>query len=222
MKINAEILELAGYTEAQIDRYFKLLDRKIRFGLSALSVNDRRFYNKCRVDADAVNNKLEAQLVAACKVKISGKRSVESKEHYRWISCYLDTIREVVDVTVGEVSALVVILEEELRALSKYQPVLDQIDTSKRSKFSQPKKDLLDLAAAVGRVFYLDEAEVHNRTKQEFADSWSTKWDESFAENGLGWGKNAIIPDSFELEFREIVRSEMETLTREVFPSVEV
>jgi hypothetical protein len=222
MKINAEILEFAGYTEVQIDRYFNLLDRKIRHGLSALSVNDRRFYNKCRVDADAANKKLEAQLVAARKVKISGKRPVETKEHYRWVSCYLNTLREVVDVTVGEVSALVIILEEELRALSKYQPVLDQVDTSKRSKFRQPKKDLLDLAAAVGRVAYLDEVEVHERTKQEFAEIWKDKWDESFAAKGLGWGKNAIIPDSFELEFREIVRAEMETLTREVFPSVEV
>jgi hypothetical protein len=44
IKVTATLLESAGWTETQVDRYYKLLARKQQHGLNSLSISDRRFY----------------------------------------------------------------------------------------------------------------------------------------------------------------------------------
>ena len=216
VKVTAALLDQAGYTEAQIDRYFKLLSRKQKFGPTSWSVTDRRFYNTARVDCNNMENARLADLAAATKRRISGKNPVETKLHYRWVTAELEIARNMIDVAPGEMSGLVIMLEEYLRSLEKYQPVLDQIDTSRRHKFHPVERELLAIAATEGRWASFDHTEFKNQLKTQFEQEWNPSWD---ARYECGAYDNAIIPDTFELEFRGLVRTELERLTREVFPS---
>lgn len=217
IKVTAELLDQAGYSEAQIDRYFKLLARKQQHGPNAWTVGDRRFYNAARVAAAAAEQTRLAELRAATQRRLSGKNPVETKLHYRWVAAELEIARNMIDVAPGEMSALVIMLEEYLRALDKYQPVLDQIDTSKRHKFHPAERELLAIAAAEGYFAPFSHTEFKAQLKARFEGQWNSTWDDRYE---CGAYDNAIIPDTFELEYRALVRTEMERLTREVFPSV--
>jgi tetratricopeptide (TPR) repeat protein len=216
MKNTVELLELAGYTEAQIDRYTKCLKRK---KAGTLTIADRRFYLQAQGDARKAEAALEQAVKAAQTRKVNGRQPVETKLHYRWVVAELEIARGMVELAPGEVSGLVIRLEEYLRAMDKYQPVLDQIDTSKRHMFNPVERDLLQIAAGLGRMGTFDHAEFQARLKATFSDNWNTAWDGLY---NSGAYDNAILPEGEELEFRAVVRAEMERLVRDVFPSVEV
>jgi tetratricopeptide (TPR) repeat protein len=214
----AELLEVSGYTEAQIERYFKLVNRKRENGLNALTISDRRYLLKARADVDQPQKKLDEAIKHAANVRVSGRQPVENKLHYRWIETELEIARQMIELQPGEVSAFVVYKEEYLRALSKYQPVLDQIDTSKRSKFNPSEAELLDIAASLGRVAPFDKVQFGQQLAEVFNEAWNDSWSAGLGSNSLNYG--AVIRDTDELEFRQLVRDTLETLTREVYPSV--
>ena len=221
MKNNfAELLSLAGYTEAQIDRYIKLVNRKRQNGYNALTISDRRFLLAARADVDQAQVKLDQAINEARRVRVSGGQPVEQKLHYRWTQSELAIARSLVEVKPGEVSAYVIFKEEVLRALSKYQPVLDQIDCSKRSKFNPLEAELLDIAAKLGRVSNFDKDEFGSLLAVEFQEHWNNKWTEGLGSSSNFFG--AVIPDTEEFEFRQLVRDEVEKLTREVYRTVAV
>jgi hypothetical protein len=216
MKNTAELLELAGYTEAQIDRYTKCLTRK---KVGTLTIADRRFYLQAQGDARKAETALEQAVKAAQTRKVNGRQPVETKLHYRWVVAELEIARNMIELAPGEVSGLVIMLEEYLRAMSKYQPVLDQIDTSKRHFFHPVERELLLIAAGLGRMGTFDHVEFKGQLKAAFSDNWNPVWDERYE---CGAYDNAILPEGEEMEFRAVVRAEMERLVRDVFPSVEV
>jgi len=216
----ADLLTFAGYTDAQIDRYFKLVNRKRNLGPGSLNVSDRRFMLKAVAEVRAAEIKLEEQITAAQKSRVSGKQPVEVKLHYRWLDTEREIASRLIEVVPGELSAYVIIREEQLRALSKYQPVLDQVDTSKRSMFNKTESELLTIAAQFGRVAQFDKVAFTQQLSEAFDEEWNDKWSAGLGADGNNHG--AVIPDTFELEFRELVRSEVETFTRTVFPSVTV
>jgi hypothetical protein len=214
MKNTTELLELAGYTETQIDRYAKCLKRK---KAGTLTIADRRFYLAAQGAARKAEGALELALREAQTRKVSGRQPVETKLHYRWQLAELEIVRNLVDLTSGEVSALVIILEEYLRAMSKYQPVLNQIDTTKRHKFNDLERDLLEIAAGLGRVAPLDVATLNAELQAVFPDSWNPAWDKYYSAR---CNLNAMFSDTEELEYRAVVRAEMERAVREIYPSV--
>jgi hypothetical protein len=216
----ADLLDFAGYTEAQIDRYYKLVARKRNHGHGSLNVSDRRFLLKAVADVRTAEAKLEAQLTASRRARVSGKQPVESKLHYRWIDTEREIATELIETTPGEVSAYVIIREEQLRALSKYQPVLDQVDTTKRSLFNTTEAEVLTLAAQFGRVAQFDKVAFTKQLAEVFDSEWNDKWSSGLGADGDNHG--AVIPDTFELEFRELVRAQVDNFTRTVFPSVTV
>jgi hypothetical protein len=217
---NAEYLALAGYSETDIEKYFRLLDRKCVRGLNSLTVNERRFYNKAQTNMRLVWKRLEAETVAAQKRSITGKQPVETKLHYRWVEADLATINRVVEKLPGEVSAFAIIKEETLAALRKYQPVLNQVDTSKRFKFVPVERELLALAAAFGRVANFDIELYLDILKTEFAEFWQDSWSLNTETSDHQHG--AVISLLDEAEYRAEVRVQIEALTREVYPSVTV
>ena len=221
MKNNfAELLSVSGYTDEQIDRYIKLVNRKRKNGLNALTINDRRYILKARADIDQAEQKISKELQDARRVRVSGGQPIESKLHYRWTQAEVEIARSLVEVKPGEVSAYVIFKEEVLRSLSKYQPVLDTIDCSKRGKFNPLEVEFLDLASQLGRVANFDKNEFGSLLATQFQEHWDNKWTE-----GLGSSSNlfgAVIPDTEEFEFRQLVRDEVEKLTREVYRTVAV
>lgn len=220
MKINsenAEYLALAGYTETDIEKYFRLLNRKCVRGLSSLTVNERRFYNKARTDMRLAEKKIEAEIVAAQKRRITGKQPVETKLHYRWVESEANLFPSFIDLLPGEISAYVIFAEEQLAALRKYQPVLDQVDTSKRGAIGTLRNEFLALAGAFGRVAEVDGDGYLTALKDTWAAEWNDKWS-TWYDGSYALG--AAISALDEAEFRAEVRAQVEAMTRKIYPSV--
>jgi len=217
IKITAQTLEAAGFTETQIDRYFKIRDRQKFYGFDALTISDRQFLRSARVVVDKVEKAHKVALVAGRKNRLSGKTPVETKKHYRWVQAEINAFIAHADLAADEVLCHAVVLKEVLRALSLYQPILSQVDTVHRSKFDKPCADLVDLGNTYSgsRVVQVDTAAVASALRSEFADDWNTRWD-------AYWGSEQMvaIPLSDELDYISVVRPEIERLTREIYPSV--
>jgi hypothetical protein len=218
MKITADLLELAGYTETQIDRVFKLINRKQQFGPQSLSISDRRFYLKAQGDVKVASDKLDKLVVTAQKRRVSGKQPVETKLHYRWTVAEVILCQNFAELAIGEVSAFQILREEVLRALEIYQPVLDQVDTSKRGRFDGFYTEMMELAAALGRSANFDWDGYRAALKVEFPENWNTAWDAHYsADNYPAYG---VLSGDDIVQFRALVRPEIERLTREAYPSV--
>ena len=166
----------------------------------------------------AVEKAIAAEKVSTKKKGVGGKKPVEGKLHYRWTKFEAQLLSEMVDTLPGEVSALAIIKFEQLRALSKYQPTLDSIDTARRRDFNSVVGLLLENAAELGRVADLDRAACSLANKAEFPDDWNPSFLPEFVNNPFPLG--AVIPEAEVDAYRAKVRAEIDTLTREVYPSV--
>jgi hypothetical protein len=219
MKINAQTLSAAGWSDAQIDRYYTLLNRKQKHGLSALSPEGRRFLLSARQVVDTVEKAHTAALIAGRKNRLTGKNPVEGKKHYRWVEAEIAVYEANTELAVDEINAFVIIKKEMLRALSLYQPVLDMLDTTKRAQFNPPVAELLNLATTYSgaRVAQFDYAAVEQMLRSEFPNDWNDKWTGYYEKLQI-----VAIPLSDELDFISVVRPEIERLTREIYPSVAV
>ena len=220
IKVTAQLLETAGWTEAQIDRYYKLLGRKQAHGLASLSIADRRFYNSATVACSKAQEAIDKTLRAAQTRRVNGKQPVETKLHYRFKLVELLEFRQRAELLPGEELAIVIIREEQIRALELYQPVLDQVDTTRRHQFSQGTEvDLLALAAALGRSLTNYDSEGHLAAlREEFKNevNWDVRWDDYY---GRITRSAVALPGDVALEFRSLVRPVVEAFTRSL-PSV--
>jgi hypothetical protein len=217
MKINAQTLSAAGWSDEQIDRYYTLLDRKQTRGLTALSPEGRRFLRTARQAVETLEAAHQTALVAGRKNRLTGKNPVEGKKHYRWIETEIAAHIAHTDLGVNEISAMVIIKREVLRALSLYQPVLDMLDTTKRSQFNAPMAELLELATTYpgARVARFDNLAAEEVIRAEFPNDWNDNWTGYYEKLNI-----VAIPLSNELDFISVVRPEIERLTREIYPSV--
>lgn len=219
IKINAETLSAAGWTDEQIDRYYVLLDRKQTRGQTALSPEGRRFLRSARAAVEAAEKARQADLTAAARRKATGVQPVETKLHYRWTQTEATLVTQFVELAPGEVSALQILKDEICLALSKYQPVLDQVDTSKRGKFDAPIAALLKDAEAMSGARYaqFDLVGYTEALKSQFEDKWNDAWDKHYSMMAAG---SVVFADTEEFEYRRYIRPQIELLTREVYPSV--
>jgi hypothetical protein len=219
-KVTAALLESAGWTEAQVERYYKLLARKQAHGLASLSISDRRFYNSAAVACDKAQAAIDQNLREAQGRRVSGKQPVETKLHYRFKLAELLQYTQRAELLPGEELAIVIIREEQIRALELYQPVLDQVDTSRRHQFSQVTEvELLELAGALGRTLVSYDSEGHQlalRDEFEGEVNWDDRWGEYYTRI-----TRSVVALNGEdaLAFRAEVRPVVEAFTRSL-PSV--
>lgn len=215
IKVTAALLETAGYTEAQIDRYFKILDRKATRGHGSLTVSDRRFNLAAQAACNKVAAAQAAEVKAAQKRATSGKQPVETKLHYRWVATEISLLPTFTELAIGEMTLAQIWAEEVCRALSIYQPVLDQIDTSKRGAFTAPRAEISELVAGIGRRVQFDRAGYLAQFRAQFPENWNPQWN-----NYHVLGADIALSGDDIVEVRALVRSTVEDLTRTVYPSV--
>lgn len=217
MKINAQTLALAGWSDEQIDRYYTLLNRKQKHGLTALSPEGRSFMRSARQAVETVEKAHTAALVAGRKNRLTGKTPVEGKKHYRWVEAEIAVYEANTELAVDEINAYVIIKKEILRALSLYQPVLSMLDTTKRNQFKAPIAELLSLALTYpgARVARFDNTAAETALRAEFPEDWNDRWTNHYEELQI-----VAIPLTDELDYTTYVRPEIERLTREIYPSV--
>ena len=173
--------------------------------------DDRNLYR-------AVEKELNAAKPAPKTKTKTNKKPVEIKLHYLWTEHDAKILRTLVETGPDEVSALVIFKEEVCRALSKFQPTLSMLDTTKRAAFAPLQYLLMEDAAAIGRVANLDRDAWTAATAAKFPDNWNQKWatNRSTCPAPLG----AVIPSSAADSYREKVREEVERMTLEVYPSL--
>ena len=204
----SKLQNLAGWSTESITELQKALQAREYFGYANLTANQKQIILAAKA----------AEKVTAKIAKTKGtKQPVQTKLHYRWRAAECELLRKYSELAPGEVPAWLVIKEEELRALELYQPVLDQVDTSRRNRFAEPVSSLLQLAADLGRVSGFDWVAFRDDLKVAFAENWNDSWD--------GWysaetGPFAVLGEDEVAEYRSLVRSRIEQLTREVYPSV--
>jgi len=216
IKVTATLLESAGWTEAQIDRYYKLLNRKMQHGMSALPVSDRRFYLSALPACTKAQSAIDKAIREGQTRRMSGKQPVETKLHYRYCQADMLNYLQQAELLPGEELAIVIIRQEQMRAMTIYQPTLDQVDTTRRGQFAVTEADFLDLAGALGRHLPYDGVAHKTAMKQEFADTWNDRWTIYYDR----LASNVVALDGQDaLEFRKIVRPVVEQFIRSL-PSV--
>ena len=216
VKVTAALLESAGWTETQVDRYYKLLARKQQHGLNSLSISDRRFYLSAVPACTQAQTAIDKSIRDGQTRRVAGKQPVETKLHYRYCQADMLNYLQQAELLPGEDLATVIIRQEQLRAFEIYQPVLDQVDTSRRGQFDPTEAELLDLAAALGRRLPYDGA-VHQTTmRQEFAETWNDRWTAYYDRLAT---YTIALPGDEALEFRTLVRPLVEQFVRSL-PSV--
>jgi hypothetical protein len=165
----------------------------------------------------ADNARVNAMFPAAPKATpVAAKKRIEDKLHYRYMVKDIEFLNRFAEVNEGEVPAWVIIRQEQVRALDKFQPVLGRQDTSRRNQFVALEEGMLTLAADLGRVVDFNWEALHNGLKDEFQD----KYNEAWAVNGNGIAGLTIFPvldDEAAVAFRNFVRPHIEAATVEIF-----
>ena len=125
----ADELKELGWSQDDVLRYAELWDYRQRWGSINLEREDRQFLRKA-----------ESALPKIVSGKVSTKKPTAEKSYYLWLSFYLDQMKKVEENFSSEKGALGawrILLEEELRLLDYYEPVLGLPDTIKaRALFS--------------------------------------------------------------------------------------
>ena len=207
IKITAQILESQGWTDGQVEDYFKTLNQKQKRGSETLSARQRRLLRDGRTAAEAYNKGL--------KKAAGGKMELTDKKHYRWLSFENDLLTKYTKLEADEVSFDVIFNDEMLKSLRKLAPTLDTKDTNQRHKFNRIKDELRDFAAAFGRVADIDNKQIVTELSSEFAEDWKRTWSD--------WRqmRDAIaISKADEEALREEIAAEIDLLAPNVWVSI--
>ena len=207
-----ELKEL-GWNQEDIYKYIELWDYRQRWGSINLEREDRQFLRKA-----------ESLLPEISKNKVSVKKPLKEKAYYCWIQFFLNEmndfeLRENLDY--GMRGAWPVLLEEELRVIDYYEPVLGLPDTIKAKLIGPIREDLVKEALenygnqALKRQFdfkgALDKAKSNGSNS-----SWRSLRDGDLEENQ----EYLIIEKTCVLEFRKKVNEKLLSFIKENFPSL--
>jgi hypothetical protein len=111
-------LKTLGWSAEEVRRYEELWEYRHRWGAINLERDDRIFLRRA-----------EAALPKQLSGKAALRKSLKEKTHYRWLSAFHQAMAGVEGLEADELAAWAIVIEEELRALDYYQPVLGLPDT---------------------------------------------------------------------------------------------
>ena len=202
-----EELGTLGWTPEEVRQYEELWEYRQRWGAINLEPEDRVFLRRA-----------EAALPKRVPHgKGSLKKTLQQKSHYRWLSFYRDAMlssAESLGLQPGEEAAWVILLEEELRVLDHYEPVLGLPDTLK-AKLLMPLREQWTSEAA-GRTMEFDFIAPLEALKA----SQTTNWKPLRAEDAANPKAYPVLDAEAAAAFRAKVRQEMVTFIRTTFPSL--
>ena len=148
----AEELKNLGWSAEEISRYAELWEYRQRWGAINLEREDRQFLRKA-----------ESSLPKISTGKASIKKPIKDKSYYKWVLFFLEAMNKA-EITFGlnddERGVWPLLLEEELRALEYYQPVLGLPDTIKAKKLDtfreQKALEARKIASETGKCMEFD------------------------------------------------------------------
>jgi len=209
----AEELKQLGWNQEDLFKYIELWDYRQRWGAINLEREDRQFLRKA-----------ESLLPAISKAKTSVKKPLKEKSYYRWLTCFLEEMNsfEVNEsLEMGMKGVWPILLEEELRALDYFEPVLGLPDTIKAKLIGSMREDLVKIAiekfANMTTFKKFDFEGVLTRAK---LNDGNTSWRSLREENHDTSQNYPILKESCVVEFRGMVSETLFTFIRDNFPSL--
>jgi len=202
-----EELKALGWSAEEVRKYEELWEYRQRWGAINLEREDRLFLRKA-----------EAALPKLSSGKGSEKKRLQDKSHYRWLSFHLEAMRTSAAETglkAGERGAWPVLLEQELRALDHYEPVLGLPDTLKAKELLPIREQLIQQAAAGATVLQFDFVEPLEALKRQETTSWKPLRGEANTDKAYP----VLAADAVE-SFQREAASRLGAAIRELFPSL--
>jgi hypothetical protein len=203
----AEELKALGWTAEDVRKYEELWEYRQRWGAINLEREDRVFLRKA-----------EAALPKRATGKGSEKKRTRDKSHYRWLAFYLETMRaSAAEASLDdtEQGAWPVLLEEELRALDYYEPVLGLPDTLKAKELIPLREQWIAEVAPTGRSLAFDFITPLEELKQREKTSWKPLRAEASTDTSY-----PVLSSAAAEQFRHTVRQAITTQIRSTFPSL--
>ena len=209
----ADELKQLGWNQEDLYKYIELWDYRQRWGSINLEREDRLFLRKA-----------ESLLPEISKNKVSVKKPLKEKSYYCWIQFFLDEMNnfesnENLDERMRGVWPI--FLEEELRVINYFEPVLGLPDTIKAKLIGPIREDLVKTAletykeSVVTKQFDFQEALANAKANGENT-SWRSLRDGDYESNQ----DYQLIDNSYVLEFRKKVSEKLLTFIKENFPSL--
>ena len=202
---SGELKEL-GWSPEDCRKYEELWEYRHRWGAINLEREDRIFLRKA-----------ESALPKIVTGKAE-KKKLQDKSYYRWLAFYRDamaTSDSAAGLGESEVAAWPILLQEELRAIDYYQPVLGLPDTLKAKELIAVRELLATKAAAAGRVAQFGFVDVLEELKRNEKTSWKPLRGDGNSETSY-----PVLPADAAEAFRQDARSTLTAAIRELFPSL--
>ncbi len=206
-----ELKEL-GWSNDDVQRYAELWDYRQRWGAINLEREDRLFLKKA-----------EAALPKIVSGKAAAKKPTNEKSYYRWLRFYLDEMDKAENafgLEAGSRGTWPILLEEELRAIDYYQPVLGLPDTIKAKGLDSFREDIIKRTSEISaNNIKLQNFDFHapiEALKAKEKTSWRP------LREGIAEDLNAypVLTGSAVNEFRQEVRNKISRLIPETLPSL--
>jgi len=131
----AEELKQLGWNQEDLYKYIELWDYRQRWGSINLEREDRQFLRKA-----------ESLLPEISKNKVSVKKPLKEKSYYCWVQFFLNEMNDFEsneNLEDGMRGVWPILLEEELRVIDYYEPVLGLPDTIKAKLIGPIREDLV-------------------------------------------------------------------------------
>ena len=204
-------LKQLGWNQEDIVRYEELWEYCQRWGLINLEREDRQFLKK----AEKLLPKLQPK-------KVSNKKSIKEKSYYLWLNFYLEKINifRASILKISTISVWEVLLEEELKLLDKYKPVMGLPDSIKAKELASIRKNLIklsfDMFEGKNSTKLFDFEIINNPNEQNISKTWK-----SIIENTPEEMKSfPLIPEKFIENFRMQVTDNIEEFMINHYPSL--
>tara|TARA_Y100001933_G_scaffold116138_1_gene115983 strand:+ start:3413 stop:3895 length:483 start_codon:yes stop_codon:yes gene_type:complete len=154
--------------------------------------------------------------------KVSNKKSIKEKSYYLWLNFYLEKINifRVSILKISTISVWEVLLEEELKLLDKYKPVMGLPDSIKAKELASIRKNLIklsfDMFEGKNSTKLFDFEIINNPNEQNISKTWK-----SIIENTPEEMKSfPLIPEKFIENFRIQVKDNIEEFMINNYPSL--
>ena len=209
----AEELKQLGWNQEDLYKYIELWDYRQRWGSINLEREDRLFLKKA-----------ESLLPEISKNKVSVKKPLKEKSYYCWIQFFLNEMNNFElneDLDEGMRGVWPIFLEEELRVIDYFEPVLGLPDTIKAKLIGPIREDLAKQAMEnYEKSIIIKQFDFHGTLVSAKSSGKNSNWrslrDGTFAENQ----DYQIIDKTCVLEFRKKVNEKLLSFIKENFPSL--
>ncbi len=164
----ADELKALGWSTDEVSRYAELWDYRQRWGAINLERDDRLFLRKA-----------ESALPKIVSGKAPARKDLKEKSYYRWLSFYLESMNQaekLFEIPIGARGIWPILVEEELRILEYYQPVLGLPDTLKAKGLFSVRESIIETAKSNYAEVLLLKNFDFAAPLEELKAKESTKW----------------------------------------------